>query len=314
MVDERQQNGFLEKVDRFAESLSSLISGPRYRAHAKLAVYFLLIFVVVSIPVSLVRHVQTSGLHIVSVEREKKAGDKFAKAIEKNMMIIPQSDSRAAYVDEIGRRIAGANNPWNADFRFGVVEDRRMVNAFALPGGRIYVTTAMLDKLDSEAEMAAVLAHEVAHVTNRHYARNLGRQMMMSWAKKFLGGTDSAMMDAGSFLTSSMAFLKMKREDELEADYDAAIYIYNLDYDVAASVSVAEKLLEIEEKLPAAAKALALTHPPSLERVEAMVELKEQLYEKEKVVLGEERYREIMKKSTKKKSRSPTGLEFPIRK
>jgi predicted Zn-dependent protease len=313
MVAGHQGNGIFDRVDRFADSLASLISGPSHHAHAKIAVYFLLALITVGIPASLVRHVQTSGFHIVSVEREKKAGDKYAKEIEKKMMIVPKGDSRAAYVDEIGRRISRKNNPWNADFRFGVAEDQRMVNAFALPGGRIYITTGMLNKLDNEAEMAAVLAHEVAHVTNRHYARNLGRQMMMSWGKKFLGGTDTAMMDAGSFLTSSMAFLKMRREDELEADYDGAIYIYNLDYDVTASVSVAEKLLEIEEKLPGEMKALALTHPPSIERVEAMADLKQQLSGDEEGVLGEERFREIMKRSSKKRKPQP-GLRFPIKK
>ncbi len=216
------------------------------------------------------------------------------------------------YVSEVGARIAEANNPWNAEFRFGVVEDRSMVNAFALPGGRIYITTGMLDKLDNEAEMAAVLAHEVAHVSNRHYARNLGRHMMMSWVKKFLGGADTTMLNAGSFLTSNLTFLRMKREDELEADLHGALYIYNLNYDVAASMSVAQKLLEIEGKLPDSTKALALTHPPSIERVKAMEDLKRELDGNNEAVLGEERYTEIMRSPGKRKPYS--GLKFPMRK
>lgn len=303
---------FSEKIDRFVDSVASLITGPAHHARAKLAVYFLLAFIFLGIPYSLVRHVYTSGFHLVSVERGKKAGDKYAREIEKRMSVISKDDARSAYVDEIGGRIAEGNNPWNVDFRFDVVEDRSMVNAFALPGGRIYITTGMLDKLDNEAEMAAVLAHEVAHVSNRHYARNLGRHMMMSWIKKFLGGTDSAMLDAGSFLTSNLTFLRMRREDELEADLHGALYIYDLNYDVTASVSVAQKLLEIEEKLPDSAKALALTHPPSLERVEAMVALKRRLAGNEEAVLGKDRFRKIMRGSKKRKSYP--NLEFPARK
>ena len=301
-----------EKIDSFVDSVASLITGPAHHALAKLAVYFLLAFFLFGIPYSLVRHVYTSGFHIVSIKREKKAGDKYAREIEKRMSVISKDDARAVYVDEIGSRIAENNNPWNADFRFGVVEDKSMVNAFALPGGRIYITTGMLDKLDNEAEMAAVLAHEVAHVSNRHYARNLGRQMMMSWVKKFLGGSDTAILDAGSFITSSLTFLRMKREDELEADLHGALYIYNLNYDVTASVSVAQKLLEIEEKLPDSTKALALTHPPSLERVEAMVELKRRLAESEEPTFGEERFRKIIRNPNK---RNPyPNLKFPLQK
>jgi predicted Zn-dependent protease len=313
MVNGGQQDSFFDKLDRFADSLASLISGPRYHSQAKLAVYLFLIFIAVGIPVSLVRHIETSGFHIVSVTRERKAGDKAVKIIEKRMMIVPAGDRRTEYVAEIGRSISRENNPWNADFRFGIVEDKSVVNAFALPGGRIYITTGMLDKLDNEAEMAAVLAHEVAHVSNRHYARKLGRNMMMSWLKKFLGGTDSTMLGLGSSITSQIAFLKMGRDDELEADHHGAVYIHDLNYDVAASVSVAEKLVEIEEKLPAAAKALALTHPPSRERVQAMVNLSEQLSGNDEVVLAEERFLEIMR-APAKKSRPQPSLKFPVKK
>ena len=312
MVDGRQRHGFFDKVDRFADGVASLISGPPHQARIKVAVYFLIVIVTVGIPYSLVRHILRNGFHVVSVERETKVGEEYAKKLEKRMIIISKNDSRAAYVDEIGHRIAEGNNPWSVDFRFGVTEDQRMVNAFALPGGRIYITTGMLNKLDNEAEMAAVLAHEVAHVSNRHYARKLGRHMMLSWVKKFLGGTESTMLDAGSFLTSSLTFLRMQREDELEADHHGAVYIYNLNYDVAASVSVAEKLLEIEEKLPDSTKALALTHPPSLERVEAMVELKQQLSGNEEAAFGEEQFRRIMRGSKKQKPHA--GLEFPLKK
>ena len=156
---------------------------------------------------------------------------------------------------------------------------------------------SQLNKLDNEAELAAVLAHEVAHVSQRHYARNMGRQMLMSWVKKFLGSTDRAILDAGSFLTTNVAFLRMRQEDEFEADYYGTLYIYELDYDPSAAVTLSEKLLKLEREMPDYVKVLAMTHPPSRERVEAMRQLKESLVEKEGLTLGEKRYRKEIGKA-----------------
>jgi predicted Zn-dependent protease len=283
--------GVFEKIDGAVDSLASIVAGPLRHAHAKVAIYILLAFIVIGIPYSLVRHVQTSGFYVVSVERERKVGRKAAKEMEKRMELLPKNDPKGLYVAEVGRRVAEQNNPWSADFSFGIIRDPSMINAFALPGGKIYVTTGMLHRLDNEAELAAVLAHEVAHVSQRHYARNMGRQMLMSWVKKFLGGTDRAILDAGSFLTTNVAFLRMRQEDEFEADYYGTLYIYELDYDPSAAVTLSEKLLKLEREMPDYVKVLAMTHPPSRERVEAMRKLKESLVEKEGLTLGEKRYR-----------------------
>lgn len=176
-----------------------------------------------------------------------------------------------------------------------MIDNSTTINAFALPGGKIYITTGLLGKLDSEAELAAVLAHEVAHVSRRHYARNMGRQMLMSWVKKFLGSTEHTMLEAGSFLTTNIAFLKMRQEDEIEADYEGTLYIYELDYDTDATVTLIEKLLQMERKMPDFVKIMALTHPPSRERLEAVKVLKETLPEKESLTLGVERYKDKVK-------------------
>lgn len=285
----------LDKIDRFADGVAAAVSDPAHRRPVKVVVYVLLIAIVIGIPYSLIKHVYTSGFHVVSVEREKRVGLKIAEEMERKMTVLPGDDLTALYVTDIGRRIAGQNNPWGANFRFRVIQDQRTINAFALPGGKIYITTGLLNRLDNEAELASVLAHEVAHVSKRHYARNMGRQMLMSWVKKFLGGTDHTMLEAGSFLTTSISFLKMRQEDEFEADYQGTLYIYELDYDPAASATLQKKLLDMEKRLPDFVRVLALTHPPSRERLEAMITLKETLPEKEGLTLGSKRYTETIK-------------------
>ena len=119
------------------------------------------------------------------------------------------------------------------------------------------------------------------------------------------------MLRAGTYETSEKTLIRMDQEDELEADYMAALYIYHLNYDVSACVTLAEKLLKLEEKLPDDIKAIPEAHPAMRERMEAMINLKDQLSQGEDAVLGEERYRKVMKKSSKKRGRYP-GLDFPI--
>lgn len=302
----------LDRTDRLVDSLASLLFGPPHRALAKKGLYFLILATILYIPYCIVRHLHTSGFHVVSVERERVVGEEFAKKMERRMILLSPEDPRLLYVDEIGSMIAEENNPWSADFVFQVIEDQKMVNAFAVPGGKIYITTGMLNKLDNEAELAMVLGHEVAHVSRRHYARKMGRRMLSSWVKKFLGGTDTTMLEMGSYLTTGITFLRMRREDELEADYEGALCIYQLDYDPVAAVTMTEKLLDIEEKMPDVVKVFALTHPPSRERVDAMLTFKGSLPGKDDLRLGEDRYIKIInpQKSARPHHPSVQGLPF----
>jgi predicted Zn-dependent protease len=218
-------------------------------------------------------------------------GMKIAKKFEERVRLLTPDDRVTRYVSEIGERIAQQNNPWNADFKFSVINDSRMINAFALPGGKIYITTGILHRLDNEAELAVLLGHEVAHVSRRHYARNLGRQMLTSWVKKFFGGTNTGIQEAGLFLTTNLALLSMRQEEELEADYHGALYIFELNYDPAAAVTLTRKLVDMERKMPDHMKFMAITHPPSQMRVEAMIRLNESLPTKEGLTLGTEQYK-----------------------
>ncbi len=303
---------FFRKTDDVINSVAVALAGSGHRRPMKFALYVLLFGILFGIPYSLVHHVQTSGFHVVSVEREEKVGDEVAARIGADMRLLPAEDAVSLYIGELGHKVAVQNNPWEADFRFHVVDDPRMANAFAIPGGRIYVTTGLLRTLDNEAELAAVLAHEVAHVSCRHYARNLGRQMLMSWVKKFLGSTDRTMLEAGSFLTTNIAFLRMRQEDELEADFKGALYIYDLDYDLTASVSLAQKLLDMERRMPDFIRVMAVTHPPSRERLEAMVELRRTFPKKEEATLGESVYNENVKSKLPDPAAASRSPGFPF--
>jgi predicted Zn-dependent protease len=284
------------KIDSAVDRLATLLVQPPHQRAAKLSLYAVFIAAAVWAPYSLAQHVYTSGFYLVSVKREAKTGREAAVQLEKEFHLKPHNDPVTLYVNKIGTRITRENNPWQAEFSFNVVEDKSMINAFALPGGKIYITTGLLDRLENEAELASVMAHEVAHVTRRHYARNMGRRMLLSWVKKFLGSTDQTIFGAGSFLTTNVTLIKMRQEDELEADYQGALYIYEVGYDTAGAVSLVKKLLTLEKQMPEGMRIMALTHPPSGERLEAMIALQDSLPIKEEIVLGEESFREVVKK------------------
>lgn len=283
------------KMDSGIDALAARLGEGGSRTLFKALLYLLLVSFVVWVPYSLIRHVHTSGFHVVSVAREAQVGREAAEKMEAQMDIMNEEGPLLRYVSDVGSRIARRHNPWGADFRFHVIADGKMVNAFALPGGRIYITTGLLERLDNEAELAMVLGHEVAHVSRRHYARNLGRQMLLSWVRRFLGGTDEMMLKAGSFLTANVAFLRMRQEDEIEADYYGTYYIFDLEYDPEASVSLIEKLLQMEREMPENMRFFAMTHPPSRERLEAASELAGSLPRKEELILGAQRYKDNLR-------------------
>jgi predicted Zn-dependent protease len=285
----------LKKIDAAFGRAARLLVQPSNERPVKFILYLLVVSLAVWIPYSLVRHVYTSGWYLVSVEREAKVGDEAAARLEKDLKLRPPEDPASRYVAQIGKRITRMNNPWNAEFAFAIVEDSNMINAFAIPGGKIYITTGLLDRLDNEAELAAVLGHEVSHVTRRHYARNIGRRMLISWVKKFLGSTDQAIMHTGAFLTTNVTLISMRQEDELEADYQGGLYMYELKYDPAGEVTLIRKLLSFEKQTPDLFRLMALTHPPSRERLEAAVNLQNSLPAKTGLILGRESYEQNIK-------------------
>ncbi|GAB4340015.1 MAG: M48 family metallopeptidase [Candidatus Abyssubacteria bacterium] len=285
----------LKHIARFIDKMAGHLADGPSRKLVKLSLYVLLAAAVLWVPYAIINHVLTSGFHVISIDREKQVGQQEAERLEAAFTLAPKDDPLSVYVNEIGTMIGEQNNPWNADFEFHVIRDQKTVNAFALPGGKIYITTGLLQKLDNEGEMAAVLAHEIAHVSRRHYARHLGRAMLMSWVRKFLGGTDKTLLEAGSYISANVTILRMNQEDEIEADCQGMLYIYDIGYDPAASITMVEKLLKMEQEIPASFRAFAASHPPSLERLDAVIRLSETLPEKDDADLGEQRYKDLVK-------------------
>jgi predicted Zn-dependent protease len=140
----------------------------------------------------------------------------------------------------------------------------------SLPGGFFYVNTGLILAADEEAELAAVMAHEIAHVTARHAAEQQGRANAFNLASIplsiFTGGLVGAVVQQASSILVPMTFLKFDRGAEAEADYLGLQYLYTAGYDPGASVSFFEKL-QARESAKKKMSSLFSTHPPTESRV-----------------------------------------------
>src|SRR5579863_10133912 len=123
----------------------------------------------------------TTGFDIYSREEELEVGKQAALETSREMPLLPDSSPVSRYVSDLGKKLAdqaplGSNGqePWPYTFH---VANLRDINAFALPGGTIYVNLGTIQAADSEAELAGVLAHEIAHVVQRHGTRAASKQL-----------------------------------------------------------------------------------------------------------------------------------------
>ena len=173
------------------------------------------------------------------------------------------------YINRIGQNLV-RNSDARVPFTIKVL-DNEEVNAFALPGGFFYVDSGLILAADNEAELAGVMAHEIAHVAARHATKNMTRAQIWNFASVpliFVGGPVAYAVAEAAGLLVPLGFLKFSRDAEREADLLGLEYDYASGYDPEAFVEFFEKL-NIEKKKPnMVAKAFA-THPMNVDRIEA---------------------------------------------
>jgi len=207
------------------------------------------------------------GLNFYSLEDEIALGRQLAAQVERQAKLV-DDPVVSEYVNRIGQNLAR-----NSDVRVPVtvkVIDDDQVNAFALPGGFIFVNTGLLLKADNEAQVAGVLAHELAHVAARHGTRQASRGQVANWASLpliFMGGWGGYAARQAAGLAVPMTFLKYSRDFEREADRLGVQYLYQAGYDPAALVDFFEKLEALEKERPGTMAELFRSHPVAAERI-----------------------------------------------
>jgi len=217
---------------------------------------------------------------LMSESEEISLGQKYHQQIIQEMPVY-QDPELAAYVSEVGQRVARVSHRPELNYRFTVLDDP-MVNAFALPGGYIYITRGILAYLNSEAELAAVLGHEVGHVTARHSVRQQSASTATSIAGAVLSATTGVPGTEDVFNVFGKALLSgYGRGHELESDRLGAQYLARSGYDPQAMLEVIgvlknQELFErqrarAEGREPRAYHGVFASHPDNDRRLQEVV-------------------------------------------
>ncbi|HYR95967.1 MAG TPA: M48 family metalloprotease [Candidatus Binatus sp.] len=198
---------------------------------------------------------------------ERELGRRFLLEARSELPLV-EDPVVTEYVDRIGRRLVTTLGPQQFDYQFFVVQHPAL-NAFAVPGGYIFVFSGLLARIDSDDELAGVLAHEIGHVSGHHILRQ--QQEGQVWtAAALLGVLLSAVnpvIGAGAIAAAQTAQLKYSREFEQEADYLGLRYATESGYDPHALGSFFKTLLAEQRINPAGVPAYMLTHPITEDRV-----------------------------------------------
>jgi len=211
------------------------------------------------------------GLNFYSVEKEIQLGKELAEEVGHQSRVI-NDPVVTEYVNRIGQNIV-RNSDANVAFTIKVL-DSEEVNACALPGGFLFINSGLILKADSEAELAGVMAHEIAHVAARHATRQASRselvRIAMVTASIALPYTmvGYGAIQAANFLIP-VGFLRLSRSMEREADFLGLQYAYKTGYDPIALVDFFEKIQSMEKKKPGTLAKVFASHPMTHNRIRA---------------------------------------------
>jgi predicted Zn-dependent protease len=206
------------------------------------------------------------SLILISTSQEVSLGKEFSAQVDTTN---PISDDSViiAYVDEVGQKIARISDRADLTYHFSVI-DTPVVNAFACPGGFIYVYTGLLKTMDNEAQLAAVLAHEISHVVARHGVKRLqqvlGLQILLSIAL----GESSELTQQAVGTGIAVLIQGYSRDNEFESDEYGTLYMQKAGYNPEGMVELLGKLLEMSQHEPGFFEEIMATHPPTSNRIQ----------------------------------------------
>ena len=207
------------------------------------------------------------GVNFYSLEKEIALGKSMAQQVERNARII-NDPIIAEYVNRVGQNLV-RNSDAKVPFTIKLVDDEA-VNAFALPGGFFFVNSGLFLRADNEAELAGVMAHEIAHVAARHGTKQATRGQLINYASIpliFLGGwTGYGIRQAAGFAIP-MGFLTFSRAAESQADLLGLQYMYKTGYDPTSFIDFFEKLLADQKRKPGTLAKVFASHPPTGDRI-----------------------------------------------
>ncbi len=220
------------------------------------------------------------GTFAMTAEEEKKLGKKVLIEIEKTGEIV-RDQTLQAFVEKLGYSLVDQVGPTPFEFKFYVIRGLDP-NAFAIPGGYVFVTTGLLVLSESQQEIAGVLSHEIAHVTHRHVAQMIERSKRLSIASMvamlaaMLAGGGGAGSQAGAAMamaTAEALALKYTREMETDADQTSLQYLIKAGYDPNGIITFLNRIYKISLTMMPNIPPYLLTHPAVENRISLLENL-----------------------------------------
>ncbi len=257
-----------------------------------------------------------SGINFYSLEKEIALGKQLAQEVERQSKVI-DDPVIAEYVNRVGQNLV-RNSDAKVPFTIKVL-DTEEVNAFALPGGFFFVNSGLILKADCEAELAGVMAHEIAHVAARHGTRQATKgelaqigMIVASIAVPYTMAGYGAMQ--GANLLIPMGFLKFSRSMEAEADFLGLQYMYKAGYDPTSFVDFFEKIQTMEKKKPGSVSKLFASHPMTDDRIKkAQEEIQKDLKPKPEYVVNTSEFNDVKARLAMLHNRRKVDTEDPGR-
>ena len=229
-----------------------------------------------------------------SQEKEMQIGRQLAMEVEQQAKLV-EDPVVTEYINRVGQNIV-LHSDAKIPFTIKVI-DSDEVNAFALPGGFFYVNRGLILAADNEAELAGVMAHEIAHVAARHAMENQGKGSILQYGLLagiiFTGGIGGAVLQNTAGLTQMLAFFKFSRGAEGEADRLGVQSLYASGYDPTAMSTMFEKLASQNRKKPGTLSRLFTSHPQSVDRRDESLQLVARFPEKEEYVISTSEFQRV---------------------
>ncbi|HKV35974.1 MAG TPA: M48 family metallopeptidase [Pyrinomonadaceae bacterium] len=227
-------------------------------------------------------------------EKEVRQGREAAAEVDRQAKFI-DDPLITEYVNRVGQNIV-LHSDAKVPFTIKVI-DSDEVNAFALPGGFFYVNKGLLLAADNEAELAGVMAHEIAHVAARHAVENQAKASLLEYAALgasiFLGGIPGMIYQNTAGIGLLGIFMKFSRGAEEEADKLGIQYMYAAGYDPGAMATMFEKLEAKNKKKPGFISRAFATHPAPPDRRQSAINLAARFPEREEYVISSSEFQRV---------------------